>query len=84
MKLQISLSNRTPQGVKQDAYEWALHQVNFDRDNRFSEIKKIVLSGKLFTKDEVASDSFQLGVEKAETDAKHQNKMLRGTILWNV
>lgn len=84
MKLQISLSNRTPQGIKQDAYEWALHQVNFDRDNRFSEIKKIVLSGKLFSKIEVASDSFQQGVEKAETDAKRENKNLRGTIIWNL
>lgn len=83
MKIQISLSaGRTSRGIEEDAYEYATHQVNFDRQTPFSQIQRDVIHASLFTAKETQSDSFQKGIERAQTEALRKNKTLRGTILW--
>lgn len=85
MKITISLASmtRTPKGLEEDTHEWAVHQLNFDRDQKFSAIKKQATQTRVFTADEVETDEFLRGVERAERTANKQSPILRGSIDWN-
>ncbi len=80
----VVAADRPPNGVEQEAYEYARHNINFDRNNKFSEIKRIMQYGNIFTETELNSDAFLKGIERAERTAKKENKTLRGTVDWTV
>ncbi len=70
-------------GLEEDAYEYAIHNINFDRATDYSRIQRDVVHARLFNSDEVEQDAFQKGVERALIEALKANTHLRGSVVWN-
>jgi hypothetical protein len=83
MKITISLSAARPDGgIEEDAFEYATHQVSFDRQVTLTQIKQAALHSGKFTAGETQSDPFLRGIERAYLTARKKNPTLRGSILW--